>query len=49
MRITRENTTVTLMSGKAIAVTTRAGQRTLAPGEPLVLETRKPDLQPHNR
>jgi trehalose/maltose hydrolase-like predicted phosphorylase len=46
MRITRDKTTVTLTSGKAIPVTTRAGQRMLQPGAPLVLETRKPDLQP---
>ncbi|HEY4146785.1 glycosyl hydrolase family 65 protein [Pinirhizobacter sp.] len=46
MRITRDKTTVTLASGKAIPVTTRAGKRMLESGTPLVLDTRKPDLQP---
>ena len=46
MRITRDKTTATLASGKAIPVTTRAGKRMLEPGTPLVLDTRKPDLQP---
>jgi trehalose/maltose hydrolase-like predicted phosphorylase len=46
MRITRASTTVTLESGQAMPVTTRAGRRTLAPGTPLTLETRNPDRQP---
>ena len=46
MRITRDATTVTLESGAAMPITTRNGNRTLAPGTPLTLETRKPDLQP---
>ncbi len=46
MRITRDETTVTLESGAAMPVTTRNGNRMLSPGTPLKLETRKPDLQP---
>ncbi|HEU4346713.1 MAG TPA: glycosyl hydrolase family 65 protein [Actinoplanes sp.] len=41
-----QQTQVTLLSGAAVTVETPAGTRTVAPGAPLVLPTRRPDLTP---
>jgi trehalose/maltose hydrolase-like predicted phosphorylase len=41
-----QQTEVSLLSGTAVTVDTPSGTRTVAPGAPLVLPTRRPDLTP---
>jgi trehalose/maltose hydrolase-like predicted phosphorylase len=47
VRITRQDTTVTLVAGRAVALEARDGTTTqLAPGQPATLPTRRPDETP---
>ena len=46
MSVGPQQTEVSLLSGTAVTVDTPSGTRTVAPGAPLVLPTRRPDLTP---
>ena len=46
LRITREGSTATLVSGAALPIRSRQGNVVLMPGRPVTLVTRTPDTQP---